>query len=326
MKNFEANLTEQFTNLKVGVPDFPDHLEHLYADYIELIALFSNKSFVTGSDILDRLKDEGEIRRSENQDQSTVAEQNDRNEAWINKIFQVIEERANLFENDYPFDYINNRIILTNNLTLKHELYVFLLISSNLNLFSRVKSSLTSDFEVVSYFALKNYLPTKAIVKQFGKNSDYAGSAVEKIRDLASDLKVEVREHEIENISDRNNQERGLDLIGWIPFNDNCPNIFTILGQCACGKEWASKHHDTKRYNHYLKFYRLDPFHAMFIPYALIGKNGGSKFYRSDDIEKNTLVFERKRITELFNYELEFDKLESKRIVSQCINYTEDII
>lgn len=326
MKNFEKNLQDQFLNFKVEVPDYSSHLEHLYADYIELIALFSNKSFVTASDVLDRLKDEGKLRKTNNQDIITVSEENDNNEAWINLIFKVIEERSNLFGSDYPFDYLNNRLIFTETLTIKHEIYIFLLISSNLQQFNKVKSSLTTDFEVISYFALKNYLPLQAVVKQFGKRSDYIGNAKEKIRDLAKDLKVEVREHEIENISDRNNQERGLDVIGWIPFGDRCPNIITVLAQCACGKDWISKHHDTKRYTHYLKFYRLKPFHAIFIPYALIGKDGGSKFYRSDDVEDGTLVFERKRILELFVAETEYEKLESKRVVQQCLNYTEDIL
>ena len=326
MKSFEDNLEEQFSNFKVLVPNFPRDFEHFYADFIELIALFSNKSFVTASDIIDRLKDEGELRKAEDQDKMTVSEENDKNEAWINSIFKIIEERSALFDTDYPFDHGNNRIILTERLTTRHQVYIFLLISSNLQLFQKVRSSLTTDFEVVSYYALKSYLPAQAIVKQFGKRSDYSGNAKEKIRNLAKDLNVEVREHEMENISDRNNQERGLDVIGWIPFGDKCPNFFTVLAQCACGKDWASKHHDTKRYIHYLRFYRLKPFHALFIPYSLVGKSGGTRFYRSDDVEEGTLIFDRKRITELFLSETDFNGLESKRVVEECIMYVEDIL
>jgi hypothetical protein len=325
MKNFSDRFIEQFKDLKVELPDVARNMEHLYADYVELVALFSNKSFVTASDILDRIKDSGGLRKKENQEEITVGEENDKNEGWITYIFQIIEERSNLFSSDYPFEFSTNKIIIKSNLTDKQELYLFLLISSNLDLFNKVKSELTSDFETISYYALKNYLPSHATVKQFGKKSDYSGNAIKKIKDLAIDLKVEVREHEIANISERNNQERGLDVIGWIPFSDNCPNLITILGQCACGKDWSSKHHDTKRYKHYLKFYRLSPYHAIFIPYALISK-GGSKFLRSDDIEDNTLVFERKRIIDLLNNKTEFDALESKQIVDKCIKYTEDIV
>ena len=325
MKNFSDRFIEQFKDLKVDLPDVAKNMEHLYADYVELVALFSNHSFVTASDILDRIKDSGGLRKKENQDEVTVGEENDKNEGWITYIFQIIEERSNLFSLEYPFAFSTNKIILKDELTHKQELYLFLLISSNLDLFNKVRSELTSDFETISYYALKNYLPSHAILKQFGKKTDYLGNAIKKIKDLAVDLKVEVREHEIANISERNNQERGLDIIGWIPFRDNCPNLITILGQCACGKEWASKHHDTKRFKHYLKFYRLNPFHAIFIPFALISK-GGSKFLRSDDIEENTLVFERKRIVDLFNNKSEFDALDSKQIVDKCFIYTEDIV
>lgn len=337
-KNFDKKLLEQFTDLKVGVPDYPKNLEHLYCDYIELVALFSNKDFVTKSDILDRLKDEGEsnivdIVNAENNEEKAVissndvsqAQVNDLKEKWIDNLFIILEERATLFGNDYPFVFSSNKIVLKQTLLDKNELYIYLLVSSNLDLFRKLNSELTSDFETISFYSLKNYLPSKAIVKQFGKNSDYSGNAIKKIKDLATDLKVEVREHEIENISDRNNQERGLDIIGWIPFSDSCPNIITILAQCACGKDWPSKHHDTRRYKHYLKFYRLDPYHAIFIPYSLIGK-GGKKFLRSDDIEDNTLVFERKRIIELFEDFSVFSVLKSKKVVNKCIKYLEDIV
>ncbi len=324
MKNFDENLTEQFTDFKVGKPEFAAHLEHLYADYIELVALFANKCFVTASDILDRLKDEGAIRKKE--ETNVAAEENDKNEAWINELFSILELRATLFGDDYPFAFSPNKIILKERLSSKNELYIFLLISSNLDLFNKVKSSLTDDFEMVSYLVLKNFLPPQAIVKQFGTNSDYKGTAITKIRALAADLKVEVREYELDNISERNNKERGLDVIGWIPFSDKCPNLITILGQCACGKKWYDKHHDTSRYKRYLKFFRLNPYSAMFIPYALIGKDNGTKFFRSDDIEESTLVFERKRLIEYYNNSTDFNLLESKQIVDQCIRYVEDIV
>lgn len=325
MKNFNERFEEQFKKIKISLPDEAKNMEHIYADYVELVALLNNNSFVTTNDILDRMKDSGELRKKENQEEITVGEENDKNESWILSIYQVIEDRNNLFGNYYPFEYSNSKIKVKSVLLDKHKLYIFLLISSNLNLFKHVKSELTSDFETISFFVLKNYLPAHAKVKQFGKQSNYLGNAITKIKDLAKDLQVDVREHELKNISERNNQERGLDIIGWMPFNDSCPNFITILAQCACGKEWASKHHDTKRYIHYLKFYRLDPYHAIFIPYALIGESG-TKFLRSDDIEKNTLVFERKRIVELFTNDLEFNKLDSSKVVEKCIEYIEDIV
>lgn len=328
-KNFEQKLVEQFTDLKVGVPSYTRNMEHLYADFVELIALFSNKSYVTPTDVLDRLIDEGQFEEeNEEENDGKAAEVKDRREAWIGEIYKVLEVRSAIFGQNYPFNFLPNRIILreVDQLSKKHLLYIFLLISCNLDLFIKVKSELTSDFEAISYYILRSFLPQHAIVKQFGKNSDYKGTAIDKIRALANDLKIEINEDEISNISGGNNQERGLDVVGWIPFDDSCANLITILGQCACGKEWMSKHHDTRRFKQYLKFFRLQPHHAIFIPYSLIGKGGDKKFYSSDDIEDGTLIFERKRIIDLFGAEKEFDALHSKRIVDKCVEYVEDIV
>lgn len=327
--NFNDKIKRQFRDLRLKAPLEPLDVEHIYADYIELIAVFSNDCYVTSADILDRLQDEGkiDIKDTNNAIQvgSIAAEQHDIYEAWINEIFYVIQQRAFLFGAEYPFDFDNRKIRIKNPLTSKQKLYVALLVSSNLHLFNKVKSILTKEFEIISFYALKTFLPDHAIVKSFGKSTDYQGNAKDKIRRLAVDLNVDVDEYEIKNISRRNNQERGLDLVGWIPFNDGCPNSITILGQCTCGKDWPSKHHDTRRFVHYLKFYRIKPIHAMFISYSLIN-HGKSKFYRSDDIEDDTLVFERKRIIEYFKNEKEFLNLKSNRIVEECIKYQEDVV
>ncbi|SER91344.1 hypothetical protein [Pedobacter rhizosphaerae] len=327
MKDFDANLKKQFKELKALNPDEPKHLEHLYADFVELVTLFAAAgSFVSTADILDRLKDEGAIVTDDDMEDADQAEENDKQEAWVDEIFRVLEQRSNTYGNDYPFDLSHRRITLADKLTFKNKLYLFLLASANLKIFKAVKSSLTSDFEAVSFYALSNYLSDRAIVKQFGKQSDYIGTAREKITKLAEDLKVELNQMELDNVSEQNKMERGLDVIGWLPFEDGCPNMITILGQCACGRDWHLKYHDTKRFENYLSFYKKNPIHAMFIPYALVGKQQGRTFYRSDDIEKDTMLFERKRITELFSEEEFFNTLESKSVVDQCLLFTEDIV
>ena len=339
MNKFDIKLLEQFTNFKVTKPDHPKHLNHLYADYVELITLFSNQSYITKDTILDRIKDTGEtgineIVLSEANDEinendlfadSNTSKRNDLKENWVDNLFDVIRDRSSIFKNDYPFDYSENRgLILKENIVDKNELYIFLLISSNLDLFNKVANDLTTDFEDVSYFVLKNFLG-KAIVKKFGKRSEYSGKAKEKIKALAIDMKLEINEYSLSNVSEQNLQERGLDIVAWFPFTDYCPNIITILGQCACGKDWPQKYHDTERFATYMRYFRQKPIHAMFIPYSLISRSS-DWFYCSDDIQRNTMMFERKRILELFDNNEEFKKLPSKRIVEECVRYSEDII
>ena len=115
-----------------------------------------------------------------------------------------------------------------------------------LNYFKDVYSDLTTEFEQTSFEALRNFLPLNANVKQLGKNSDYTGDAQSKIRALAKDLNVSINENEIIQI--QGTQERGLDVIGWLPFKDQIPNMITILVQCACGTEWYKKQNKTKRF------------------------------------------------------------------------------
>lgn len=329
MMSFNEKLNKQFIDFQVSFPKQPKHLKHLFADYIELISLFSD-GFVTKADVLDRLTDEGfdiveEIDQNiDDEIGSYNSEKDDEREEWINSIFRILEERDFLYGDDYPFCYSQNKIILKENTTSKQKIYLTLLISSNLNLFKILKHDLTSEFETIAYQALKTFLPSKAIVKQFGKQSDYTGLAIEKIKKLAQDLNINVNDFEISNISKGNTQEKGLDIIGWLPYKDKNPNMIVILGQCACGKDWNNKQGDTKRYENYLIFYKLNPLHAMFIPYSLSSNN--SNFYQSDDILKGCLLFERTRIIEIIDDVDFLNNLNCNLIIEKCLAYTEDIV
>lgn len=163
-------------------------------------------------------------------------------------------------------------------------------------------------------------MPTNSTVKEFGKNTEYKGNAIEKIKQLADDLGLAINDYELSQIGERNNQERGLDIIGWIQFNDKCGNKVVFLCQCACGKQYESKQHDTRRFEHYLEFYRTKPQHTLFLPYSLINVRA-KKFYHSDYIENDFLIFERKRILEYHN-DNAFETTESFKLVTKCIEYS----
>ncbi|MDO4228551.1 MAG: hypothetical protein Q4C98_01940 [Capnocytophaga sp.] len=292
-------------------PDYASSEIDYYADFIELVVLFAGEDGITQGDIQDRFFGE--------KDYSNAGER-DEDEAFLKSIFLRIEERITLFSNDYPFSYLENEILtLKLNLSINNKLYLSLLLSSKLNIFKDLKSELTTDFESISYSVLKNFLPTHSIVKEFGKNTSYIGNAIDKIKQLANDLDLAVNEYEISQVGSRNNQERGLDIIGWIPFGDNCGNKVIYLCQCACGKQYESKQHDTRRFENYLQFYKTNPQHTLFIPYSLINFRA-KKFYHSDCIEKDYLIFERKRILEYYQADI-FDTLQSKQIVEKCVVY-----
>lgn len=349
--SFDEKITKYFSTFNISLKDKPPrHLIHLYADYVEVVSLFSNNNFVSKSDILDRLEDEGLLKIEKrdiefNSDmfqdtQSGIltrdnqgeyeyieqAEENDKNQILVDNIFREIISRTYLYGSDYPYNVISNDIILKNNeqLSDRNKIYLFLLLSSNLNLFKIFESELTSEFETVSYEALKNFMPSHAEVKSMGQNTGYVGNTIEKIKQLAQELSIDIDEHSICQISSRANKDKGLDLIAWIKFNDSVPNLLTVLGQCACGKEWYKKLAETRRYKNYYKFYRNKPIHAMFIPYSQINYQDSS-FYQSDEITE-TLLFDRKRIISCMNNILFFDSLQSKAIIDKCIEFEEDIV
>lgn len=318
MMTFNTKLKETIANFTdIDKPDYTSNKLNLYADFIELLSLFSNKDGVSSGDVLDRFfgnKDYGN------------AQQRDEDEGWLIEVFSILEERVNIFGKDYPFEFKDSELLtLKAKLSWKNRMYLGMLISSKLNIFKGFKPDLTTEFETISFYVLKNFLPKKSIVKEFGKNSSYSGNAKKKIRDLASDLGLKIEEYELDGISERNNQERGLDIIGWIPFTDKGMNQLVYLAQCACGKDSESKFHDTRRFENYLSFYKTKPQHIMFIPYSLINPRE-RKFYHSDLIENGFLIFERKRIIDLFDEEQTFQETEMFKIVEGCVEYVSDIV
>jgi len=325
-RTLDVKLQKYFSAVIIKMNSFPaKHFTHLFADYLEVVSLFSKNNYISSTDLIDRFRDEGIIIRKKNDDEQ--AEDNDKQEQWASQIFDIIVEREILFNNDYPFELLgNNKIKLKSSVTFnnRQKLYLFLLLSSCLYLFEIFESELTKEFESVCFEALSKFLPTHSIVKSFGKNSDYSGTAVQKITQLANDLKIKVNDSYITKISSRGNQERGLDIIGWIPFQDSVANFLSILCQCACGKEWYKKLQETRRYENYYVFHCNKPIHAMFIPYSLINYQK-SDFHQADEIT-GTLLFERSRILNFVSDDTFFNTLASKTIVERCIAYEEDIV
>lgn len=290
---------------------------YLYADFVELVTIFSKNGEVSIGDIQDRFFGTKEYNN---------ATERDEDETLLIQIFLLLQERSVLFGVTYPFSFDNDKTLLVIKPVPddKHKFYIYLLISCKLNIFKNFKTELTDEFEFICKDALEKYLPNYAIVKNFGRNSAYIGNAISRIRGLATDLNLTVDEYELSQVSERNNQERGLDIVGWIPFEDKGMNLLIFLAQCACGKNFESKQHDTRRFQNYLNFYKTAPIHVMFIPYSLINTRE-KKFYHSDLIEQDYLIFERKRIIELYDI-ANFNTLESFKVVESCLKYKTSIV
>lgn len=299
----------------------PWHLQHLHADFVELKCLFWSKNeWLTLQDIIGHYKDSKEdIEDDKSTTDEVGSDASDNDDKLLSKcieIFQVNKDRIQYFGADYPFiiDDANNYIKLKADLTIKQLLYVKLLLASNLNNFPKLQATLTTDFEKVSSKVLKEFFPN-SIIKEFGKNSDFEGNTKTKIDALATDLNLYLREEEIKKIPKTASQEKGLDIIAYVPFNDKITSMIVLLAQCACGKDWPSKTNETTNYESYLDFYKLRPIHSMMIPYCISNEleNG---FYQSESLTEK-LVFERRRMIEVLTDLEFFQNLESYQIAKR---------
>lgn len=296
----------------IDMPDYPKTEVNYFADFVELLVMFSNQDGISYGDVQDRFFGEP--------DENNTPEKNDTNESFIDEIFDLIKERMALYGNSYPFLLDEEHVFcLKDNLSANQKLYLFLLLSSSLDIFRAFIVELTTDFESLSLKAIQAFLPN-AIVKAFGKNSEYRGTAIEKIRKLAQDIGLPVKEYELKHVGAKNVQERGLDIVGWLPFLDNCQNKVVFLCQCACGKNFEYKQHDTRRFENYYEFYKTRPQHTLFLPYSLINPKE-KRFYHSDYIENEYLIFERLRILNLISENKDIlDGLESKELLDISTN------
>lgn len=330
MANFDEKIQEQFKAFAIKTPNSAKYKNQYYADYIELVSLVTS-DFVSQSDIVDRLFDEGAVVEIESPRDGEIglleSQINDKAEGYVNTYFEYLEKRKLIYGDNYPFIFDKNKgikVIDKSELSEQQKLYIYLLIASSLSSFRDIKQFITDDFEKLSELVLKAYLPSNAKVFGFGSNSKYKGKTKEKIIKLGKDINVYARDDRIiDLIPDESTEDKGLDVVGWIPFEDNNPNTIIIFGQCACGKNWFGKQIDTRRYDKFYTHY-LTPFiHAMFYPEDF--DNYGGKFNLDLDLIEN-IVFERRRLLNLADENVFKHLSYSKHIVEECLNYREDIV
>lgn len=302
---------------------------HLYADYLELLTVLQAREWFTASDLVKRFKDEritvvaSSMERAGKSDAGECfpAEIEDEYDRWAHQVFLQVQDRDSLLQADYPFEIEADRVRTKSDLTKRQKVYIMLLLCSNLHFVQKLQSVLTRDFECIAAEVLRKFLPSHAVVKKFGSDTDYKGSAEDKIWSLAMDMDLDVNDEEVSKVD--GNQDRGLDVVAWMPFRDGYPNFIAILGQCACGKQWYSKLSETRRYEHsYLNFRKAKPIHAIFVPRYLHFRDD---LYQSDELS-DVLLFERLRIVQFLQDCEFFSSYDSSKIVDHYIALVEDLV
>jgi hypothetical protein len=308
-----------------NVPKELYHKKHYYCDYVEILALINNQDIVSISDIYDRFKENKDIEKINNEDAEDNTPPDEKWNSRIKEWLDNIAVRNGVFNDFYPFTVNNNNIQLKDNLTNAHKLYIFLLLSSSQKYIPKKGNTLPNDFEKVALIALKNYLPNGAISDIFGTTSDkYTGSLEDKVTLLAKRLKYKVKTDDFTNSS---TGDGGLDLVAWLPFDkdDNQNNMQIFLSQCATGKEWQNKQHETTRMtDHYIDF-KSKPTHVFFMPYDC--RNANRSFAEQGEIFDG-LFFDRIRILYLLKNKIDsvLNLASFNSIVDKVISYEEEIV
>ena len=298
---------------------------HYFCDYIELLAVLNNTDIISISDVYDRFLEDDRIKGLGS---TEGIESNDKWNSRITDWFILLENRQLEFDNFYPFEVSANTICLKEVINDENNCYLFLLLSSTRK-YINDKNSLTTDFELVSFMSLKQYLPNFSKIYQFGKSNvsydRYTGHITEKIDLFAKDLHYKTKYNPY-FFAEANTGDGGLDLVSWVPFESdiNQNNIQIYLSQCATGYDWLNKQDDTHKFpNNYIDF-KGHINYLMFIPYD--GRNIDSTF--NEEAQMGTyLLFDRIRLLKTLNDYSFIRALPSfNSIVEKIIEFEEDIL
>ncbi len=296
------------------LPDSSDI--HLWADYVELRCLTDPDLMISKSDVQAYVQKRKDLRKGLDDyadDEDSDAENgiiqspaDIKRAARAEDLFRHLEYRAGAFDDFYPFALSKDGDILRrrSRLTMKHKLYVFFLLSSNLGHISNLqhRGKFTEAFEIASVAALKNYLPNGAEVHLFGTNSlnkgRYStGQLLKRIMHLADDLGEQFIGDESE-FAPHDTGDNGLDVVGWIPISDEARGFLLVFGQCACSyEEWPKKQHSSSasHWRGIIKFL-APPCNMIFIPFCYRRNTG--KWYWERRIDE-TILIDRLRLIKL---------------------------
>ncbi|MEM7115138.1 MAG: hypothetical protein AAF614_22050 [Chloroflexota bacterium] len=233
----------------------------------------------------------------------------DASEELLNSWFQHLEQRQYIYGEFYPFRLVRGALfgIKDTELTAKHRLYIFMLLASSQKYIAdKERHLLTANFERICMVALKQFLPQQGIVELVGKNpfnrGRFAGNIWHKINLLSDMINEPISASCKQNMAKLNDPndtgDRGLDIVGYIPFSDNERGSLLLFAQCACGKKWTEKQFEAHviMWKKYIEF-ASPPINIIFISYAFRGGDG--QWFDYMQMEEGILMDRQRIISKL---------------------------
>lgn len=308
--SFKKRFEKFSKNLKISLAKPADGVEGIYNHKLDLVELYCMVYNIELTDseienILDEKVDTAEL------DSIDTQSERDDVEGDYSVFLSLLTSRHELFGDIYPFIISkNNSIKLKDRLTNKNKIYLILLASSNLNRFREFTTPLTTDFEKITYYSIKNMFKDNLKIVEFGNNADYQGlNSRKKLLKLAKEMKIKPKEERINKIPIHANKDKGIDIVAWIPFQDEIPNMFTIFLQCASGRNWNHKLTESRQINSYLNINQLTTNYAFAVPFEF--SNYENEFEYFEHIESgNNILFDRSRLLEYIKGETVTDSFQ----------------
>ncbi len=211
---------------------------HELADFAELLA-WANQS-VSTREIVALLGREGD-----NEPNVGCEDVDDENTNSLEEVMSEVERRQVACRSGYPFslDVAGNVLRFDSDGSVQALLYGYLLLSTRLNMATCRKHAGIDGadlLEEVSAQVLQSYLGkprAKSIV--FGTAAGSANFSA-KVASLCGSL-GEARGFQSLDSGPVHANDDKLDVVGWLPFQDQTPSQIVVFGQCKTGTAWSDR-------------------------------------------------------------------------------------
>lgn len=323
-------------------PNVPNYQLYRWGDYVELRCLTHKDKRFSRDNLAEARGESGDLNNnsgdacdsmSEEFDLDDFAEveligqelELDQDETLTGNTFRLLQWRAAIFGDDWPFiiDRAGIEIKLREKLNAKHYLYLQLLLSALLRYCPNIYRKIyTKAFEDLSFHVFRNLLPKNAEAYQFGAahSTRYTGKLFHRLAKLAKDIRGSFGLVE-QDFPKNDVGDGGLDLVAWHPLGDERDNIPISFAQCGCTADgWPSKMLEASPS-------RLNNLHVghpwatyYFMPLDLCEPRGNKMHWAECRHFSQSIVIDRLRIVRLANeVELDGDGIIVRKAINEVL-------
>lgn len=293
-----------------------DRAPHLVADLCEIIAFFESRE-VSRGDIEGFLNEKGGagLLQDLDIDDTSSAEANEKFQALSEEVMRHLSYRKTAFGEWYPFGVEADILIPTDDATTKHLCYAALLGFSRLRMFNQGRiTAFASEFEKFCLEAAEAFASGWNVI-HFGAGGrdrhQFGNRLKDALRELANVLREMPVEAHIEELSNMNVGDAGIDIVLYKDWNDNARSTPAFFAQCASQQDaWPAKRFEASALNlsRYFNFFHY-PGTILFIPVCY--RNVDGSWINSSG--HATLLIDRLRLIQLLE----------KRIAADGSNWNE---